>query len=575
MLQISTGKFFNSTKLHETLYRGVYYTNYRFFDCVKIETPVGVILPSNLSSGVSTLTYEVVERIEAHPNSPVPGEVISTGGDVVANDFAAVISFAFGVTCTTSPALTGRLIDPRVSSLGNAHAPSKFIPRMFDTSVPFAKGDDERLSTFIKDLIALDRRHYEGAMRAIRRYVTGAHRVADDMNLAYALFVMAIESLAQEFDGHAAEWSDYDQVKRSRIDAALSDAPAETAEKIRQAVLSNEHVALARRFRTFTLAHVAPSYFRSEAAQLQGAISRPELEIALRQSYEIRSGYVHRLQEINGLLVGMPSFVDAIELEGRPTLTFAGLARLARHVIMQFIERGPRVERESFDYWSALPHLLRLPAAPKYWIDKPDGFSVDNAPLFVTALLAQIASVLLNGGGQYPDLRTVLEKIEGMLPGLSKPQQRLPLLTLYYLFHLYAPSEFHRPQAQELLRKYERDFAEPSIESLTARLIGQIPIPWTLDELESLYRTYLQRRASRKAIKIGRFFEAAVALHLAELQRNRSQVRALELIAFAVECMPSHAGLTKFEAAALEKPVPPVSWLEILCPPRPPSTTQT
>ena len=570
MLQISTGKFFNTTKLHETPYRGVYYTNYTSFGCAKIETPVGVLLPSNLGSHVSTLTYEVVERIEAHPNSPVAGEVISTGGDVVVNDFAAVISFALGITCTTNSDLTKRLIDPRGSSLGNAYAPSKFIPRMFDLSILFAKGDDEKLSAFVEKLVGLDRRHYEGAIRAIRRYVTGAHRIADDVNLAYALFVMSIESLAQEFDGHVAEWSDYDEAKRLRVDTALADASVEAAENVRQAILRNEHIALARRFRTFTLAHVAPSYFRGEAAQVQGAISRPDLEVALRQAYEIRSGYVHRLQEINGLLIGMPGFVDAIELEGRHTLTFAGLARLARHVIMEFIDRGPKVAHETFNYWSVLPHMLRLPVAPQYWMDKPDALSVDNAHLFLTALLGQIAGVLLTGGGQYPDLSGVLEKIEGMLPGLPKPHQRLPLLTLYYLFHQIAPQEFHRPQSQDFLQRYEGDFTNPSIESLIARLIGQVPITWTLEELESLHQTYLQRRSSRKATRIGRFFEAAFALYLAEAHRSHNKNRARELIALAVECMPSHEGLLAFERTVLDDTIPPIGWISILCRPRSP-----
>ncbi len=568
MLQISTGKFFNSTKLHETPYRGVYYTNYRSFGCGKIETPVGVLLPSNLGSDVSTLTYEVVERIEAHPSSPVPGEVISTGGDVVVNDFAAVISFVLDITCTTSSDLTKRLVDPRGSSLGNAYAPSKFIPRMFETSILFAKGDDEKLSAFIENLIALDRRHYEGAMRAIRRYVTGTHRIADDVNLAYSLFVMSIESLAQAFDGHVAEWSDYDEAKRSSIDTALADATVETAENVRQAILRNEHIALARRFRTFTLAHVAPSYFRGETAKVQGAISRPDLEIALRQAYEIRSGYVHRLQEINGVLVGMPGFVDAIELEGRHTLTFAGLARLARHVIMQFIDRGPKVARETFDYWSVLPHMLRLPVSPQYWIDKPNALTVDNAHLFLRAFLEQIAGVFLTGSGQYPDLRGVLEKVERMLPGLAKPRQRLPLLTLYCLFHQIAPEEFHRPQAQHYLRRYESDFTDPSIESLIARLIGQVPISWTLDELESLHQTYLRQRSSRKATRIGRFFEAAFALYLAEAHRSHNPNRARELVALAVECMPRHEGLLAFESTVLEETIPRIAWISILCPSR-------
>lgn len=571
MLQISAGKFFQTSKLHETPYRGVYYTNYRVFDDAKIETPVGVLLPSTVGSGPATLTYEVVERIEAHPNSPVSGEIISTGGDMVVNDFAAVISFALNVTCTPNLDLTRRLLAPSGPSLGNAHVPQKFIPRVFDTSVLFAAGDNEKLSGFIKDLIALERKHYEGAMRAIRRYVTGAHRIADDVNLAYALFVMAIESLAQEFDGHVAEWSDYDHTKRARIDAALSDATDDTAENVRQAILQNEHVALARRFRSFTLAHVASSYFRREVAQAQGAISRPDLETALRQAYEIRSGYVHRLQDINSALVGLPSFPDALELEGRATFTFAGLSRLARHVIMQFVARGPKVERETFNYRSVLPNMVTLPLAPQYWIDKPDAFTVENARLFVSAFLGQIAGILLTKGAQYSDLRPVLEKIETILPGLAKLRQRLPLLTLYFLFHQIAPQGIHRPQWPALLENYKGDFEAPSIESLIAHLIGQQPTGWTLKQLDALHRAYFGKRHSSTVTKLGRFFEAAFTLYLAEAYRAHDPQKARDLVAFAVECMPQHQGLEAFEAMVSEEPIPPINWHAILAPSAPPA----
>jgi hypothetical protein len=73
----------------------------------------------------------------------------------------------------------------------------------------------------MSDILALERKSYEAAMRAIRRYVVGAHRISDDVDLAYALFVMSIESLAQEFDGFEPVWEDYDQSKRQQIDDAL------------------------------------------------------------------------------------------------------------------------------------------------------------------------------------------------------------------------------------------------------------------------------------------------------------------------------------------------------------------
>ncbi len=114
--------------------------------------------------------------------------------------------------------------------------PQKYVPRMFDRAVNWQPADSNRLRSFVADLMGLERKSYEAAMRAIRRYVIGAHRISDDVNLSYALFVMSMESLAQEFDGFEPAWDDYDQNKRGRIDEALGDAPEATADKVRAAI---------------------------------------------------------------------------------------------------------------------------------------------------------------------------------------------------------------------------------------------------------------------------------------------------------------------------------------------------
>jgi hypothetical protein len=88
-------------------------------------------------------------------------------------------------------------------------------------------------------------------MKAIRTYVTGLHRVADDLELAYTLLVASIESLAQDFDGHEGSWNDFDETKRKKIDQALADADVATADRVRAALVEIEHLALSRRFRDF------------------------------------------------------------------------------------------------------------------------------------------------------------------------------------------------------------------------------------------------------------------------------------------------------------------------------------
>jgi len=81
--------------------------------------------------------------------------------------------------------------------------------------------DGTELQNFVAALVGLERVAYEAAMRAIRRYVNGLHRIGDDLALGYALLVASVESLAQGFDDFRPSWGDYDQAKREAIDAGL------------------------------------------------------------------------------------------------------------------------------------------------------------------------------------------------------------------------------------------------------------------------------------------------------------------------------------------------------------------
>jgi hypothetical protein len=441
MLQISTGKFFKH-EAYETLRRAIYCTNYRVFRDDRIETKVGSLLPVVGVHGLGALTCEIIERIQKLPGGPYSGEVIATGGETLINDFAAVVSFALNITCTTDLDLARRLVANERPSLGADLVPQKYVPRMFDRAVNWQPSDSDHLQRFVTDLMALERKSYEGAMRAIRRYVIGAHRISDDVNLAYALLVMSMESLAQKFDGFEPAWDDYDQQKRRRIDEALGDTPEATVDKVRAAVLANEHVAIARRFREFALAHVGPSFFREEAEKAAGAISRPDLSIALRQAYSIRSRYVHHLEDIPRLLVGIEGFHESMAVDGEPTLTFAGLARVARHVIEAFVARAPKTEKEEFDWMKDLPGKLTMQMAPQHWIGNPQRFDTTTAKQYLVAFIGQVVGRLLQPSATITDIRPVLEKVEALVPGLAKPAQRLPMLALHFIFNFLAPEDF-------------------------------------------------------------------------------------------------------------------------------------
>ena len=554
MLQIITEKFYPAGERYETPHRAVFYTNYRLLREEKLETLVGVLRPATGFDGLSALTCEIVEKIEKHPDGPAPGVMISTGGAALLNDFAAVVSFVLNITCTPDPYLARRLLSTERPSLGVEEVPSQLIGRTFGKEVMGNASDALVLSRFVKQLVGLKRKQFEGAMRAIRRYVMGTHRISEDLSLAYSLFVMSVESLAQKFDGHVAEWTDYEHAKRLRIDNALEGLAPEAAAKVREAVLKNEHVAAARRFRDFALAHIAPSFFREEANHARGPINRTDLVIALQQAYSIRSGYVHTLAEVPRQL-SVPGFPEAIEVEGKAILTFAGLARVARHIIMRFVERGETVEREQFDYRQSFPNIVALPLAPEYWIHQTNGFTYEHGPSRLTAFIGQwTAAILLRQpNAKVTDIRPLLGKVEEVVPGLSNASQRLPLLTMYFLFHRLIPPEQRLPKFQEMGR-FVADFNEPSIESFVAHILTEQEPSWTLEQFEQLHDRYFKSSRPTNSTRIGLVLEAALSLYLAELNRAAgNEARARDLIAFATEFVPRAHGASRFRSSSHQR----------------------
>lgn len=542
MLQIVSGKFFCSEKTYDTLHRGTYYTNYRTVNGSPIPLPVGRLLPSTpLGGSFGTFTYELTERIEWQ--EPRPGTLISTGGQEFAENAADVIAFALNVLCTTDVDLVRRLsAAPRTQ---RQHP----LRRLFDTEVMAQPDDPARISSLFSSLIGLERGSYENALRAIHRYITAVYRIADDASLAYVLFVMSIESLAQGTKCERPVWDEYDLSKRRRIDDALTGAPPETSDRVRTAVLDIEHVAVSRRFRQFAMAHVAATFFRDEAAGAVAPIGRPDLDQLLKSAYDIRSAFVHRLASIPRELDTFFHQAETTSAEGRLSLTFQGLARLARHIIFQFIERAPKVEREAFNWRSALPNVIQGELAPQYWIGHADGYNGQTARQYLEGFLSQVVSLMRRTpDAKLTDLTAVLDRIEAQPLDNVKASERRSMLTLYALFQCVAPLNYRRAQAEQLLQRYESDFQDPTVEQLAFNLVIEGRFDWSVDQLEELHATYFRERHQRNVLSLGRALEAVFTLRLArEYQILGRYERVRELVSFAVESHPGHAALRNLE----------------------------
>ncbi len=479
------------------------------------------------------------------------------------HDIVAVVSFGLNATCTVSEEDALRLIS-RERSTKVGSRPSAFVPRVFDQEIAVSTDELQFYVEFVRDLIALERKYFLEAMRAIRTYVVALHRLADDLELSYTLFVASIESLAQSFDRIEPVWPDYDEVKRAKIDRALADADKNTALKVRAVLLEVDKTAIGRKFREFAKMHLQPAFFREEAEGVESPISRADLDQALRAAYQIRSDYIHRLRELPRMLAaGGLTRGEAIRAEGRTQLTFRGLARLARHIILGFVRDQPKLNHESYDYHLERHGIVTVEFAPHYWVARTEGLRLSAGIKRLEGFLEQLSSHFSNEkDAVVTDLRPVLTKAEQLMAS-GNEENRRPFLALYILFNAHMSRDQRLPNAEEIERTFGEDLQTPSIESLLVHMILRARPNWTLADYQRIIDRYFDQRNNSNGLRLPRTFEASILLNAAEHCRLTAEYgRAQEMLSKATECHPGHKPLQVFENDL--HPDQTIDWLKIV-----------
>ena len=444
--------------------------------------------------------------------------------------------------------------------------PSAFIPRAFDREIVVRREELQSFVEFVGNLIALERKYFLGAMRAIRTYVVALHRLADDLELSYTLFVASIESLAQSFDQFEPVWGDYDEAKRAKIDRALADADENTARNVREVLLEIDKSAMGRRFREFAKTHLQPSFFRQQADGVEGPISRADLDQALRAAYQLRSGYIHRLRELpRALTVGPLVSGETIRTDGTTQFTFRGLARLARHVILGFVRDQPKLGHEPYDYQLERHGIVQLRLAPHYWVGRTEGVNLSSGIKRLQGFLDQLSSHLSNEkDAVITDLQPVLAKAEQLMAS-GEEKSRRPFLALYILFNALVGHDQRMANAGEIERKFGGDLQKPSVEVMLVYLILRASPDWRLSDYQSVIDQYFNQRNNRNGLRLPRTFEAGILLHTAEQYRLEGEnSRAREMLSKATECHPGHKPLRETEENFV--PDGAIDWFEIVFP---------
>jgi len=549
MLQIATGKLFSRPVGWENLLRGILYTNANFGHETVVETAAGRLLPTTRSSIQPTvLVFEMQERMEAEERGQ--GVLVSCSTEPYLSDFAVVTSFALNCVCSPDIDLARRLTSEK-KGLATHASPHQFVSRFFEPELWCNPEEVAFLQAFVGQLIGLPRQTYLGVMRAIRTYINGMHRIADDLELAYTLLVASVESLAQDFDGHESDWASYDERKRQAVDEALTGADETVAQRVRDALLTEEHTALARRFREFVIAHTPPEYFRDASLVPGEALASTDITESLVMAYQARSKYVHQLMRLPAVVVLGHGYGETVLHERKAYLTLQGLSRLMRNVIIEFVASQPSLDREPYPrYYLERTNIIQLRMAPQYWVGNVEGDLLSAGRSKLEGFLEQLVPCQLGEDGSVlTDLRPVLSAVADVVLG-AKRDPRLPYLALYTLFNMVVPVEQRAPIPEGIEKLIQQDLSQPSPEALLVHTVaGKVP-GWTLEVHDQTIESYFKRRSRPSGLRFPRFYEAAVTLDLAERYRLEGDIlNCRRLVALAVESHPGHQRLVELEAS--------------------------
>lgn len=491
---------------------------------------------------------------------PAPGILLSRSMGAYIDDFADVASFSLRAICSSDFHIVDRLLNQRRRS-GQRH-PSERLTRFYDASVRADLSEIKAFEEFTEQLIGLRRATYLAIIQSIRTYIAAVHRVSDDLNLAYTLLVMCIESLVQKFDGHKPQWSDIPYEKRRGVDEVLERVDEEPSQAVRDAVLDVIHPRLGHRFVQFILAHLPTDYFTAQADTQKHPIGRHDLKAALQNLYEVRSRYVHSLKPLTKEFLHFASHRETYEDNGKLTFTFQGLFRLVRAVIIEYVRKADKVDHEPCHYEWDNPNLMRVEMDPKYWLYNPDGFNGQTPRRHLAGLVRLIDQCLV----EFPDRKfqhptLVIEKGFKLTPQMTDPM-KVAFLVFAYLSDVFFSAASTR---REFSSVEVNLLNQPSVESLIAQALMGIDTGWTISEHQAQLSRYYNKRYTKNGIKAPPNVEACMGLALAERCRLAGDTSgALMALSAAAEDFPQLKPLRQMkEEFDLNTPV---DWLSAIYP---------
>jgi hypothetical protein len=416
---------------------------------------------------------------------------------------------------------------PRLESVETLCSPAgqkKLVLQYLDANRMTNGMEEERgCSQFVSDAVGLNRNDFLAVVsccQAIRDALEALHTNND---LAYSLLVFGAESLAQRLDNYTPQW--HHHPKHDALERIFTQVTPDRAEEIRAELISEANFKSQQRFIAFLEGQLEPSYFLEEAASVAAPLRKSDLRASLGKAYSLRSKYAHELQGIqHHLTVPDIAVMDVFRWENEPVLTFNGLLRLLRHALVNFVNKRPKVGRESGINWrSDLPGIVMMKWSPEYWIFREDNVTVSNARPRLQEFLSLVDILESTRTSKFADFRPALEKYRGHYAHADADNKR----SIYIMVDLWKTMfAGPGPLCEKALHFLEAN--QPIVSVCTPETLIhaalQETMRWPAEEMSEVYSRYEKGRVKPNRPSYTQSLEVLVMLNIAIVFREQGNI---------------------------------------------------
>jgi hypothetical protein len=523
MLQILTGRFFEGKrKLEEQETEAVLYSNFWFLR--EINTPVGVLNPARY--GTREATAFVFRYVNKYERASDRDPMVLAHSDEAVDQFRALCTLWFRALFHPDRAFVEAMTRPFPRGFSGGIVPARYVDRYFTASVESTHEEREGFSTFLNSVLSLPREKYLRVITCVRAFCDSLEALGINYDVAYSLLIYMLEALGKASDEKFTPvWEDYEEGQRKKLDKLCEEMHADLARRLRETLISTPHLKLSKRFVDFVSGNVQDSFFTTDAVGRTWPIRKSELPRLLKNLYTTRSVYVHELEEVldDHRHVRPEPTDDTTRHRNEPYLTYSGLVRLARAVLLNFITTAPKLNAEQTHWRGQLPGIVSVEMSPEYWIWRTEGFESKHAKHRFSGVAAHFLDLLPKDRAMMAPIGPLVEMIDGMIP--NAPKEHLPaLIGIYWLYNCFIVPDHQRPNWEQRVQEVLEKATECHMEYLVSAVLSGGRAGFDATASENAYREYLRHRHKPLAVWVAGLLDVAVLCHIANLYHEEGKL---------------------------------------------------